>query len=129
TFGAVVIALGINAGLLWTTYEYSQESIRGRSNISSSTKAAESKGVDREYAYQWSQGVTESLTFLIPNAFGGGASTQLDENSNVAKALLSRGVQNDQAAGFASQMPTYWGDKPFTSGPWYFGAAVLFLFV
>lgn len=128
-FGAVVIALGINAGLLWTTYEYSQESIRGKSNISSSTKAAESKGVDREYAYQWSQGVTESLTFLIPNAFGGGASTQLDENSNVAKALLSRGVQNDQAAGFASQMPTYWGDKPFTSGPWYFGAAVLFLFV
>jgi hypothetical protein len=128
-FGAVVIALGINAGLLWTTYEYSQESIRGKSNNSSSTKAAESKGEDREYAYQWSQGVTESLTFLIPNAFGGGASTQLDENSNVAKALLSRGVQNDQAAGFASQMPTYWGDKPFTSGPWYFGAAVLFLFV
>lgn len=128
-FGAVVIALGINAGLLWTTYEYSQESIRGKSNISSSTKAAESKGVDREYAYQWSQGVTESLTFLIPNAFGGGASTQLDENSNVAKALVSHGVQNDQAAGFASQMPTYWGDKPFTSGPWYFGATVLFLFV
>lgn len=127
--GALVIALGINAGLLWTTYEYSQESIRGKANISTSTKAAESKGVDREYAYQWSQGVTESLTFLIPNAFGGGASTQLDENSNVAKLLVNRGVQKDQAVGFASQMPTYWGDKPFTSGPWYFGAAVLFLFV
>ncbi len=126
---ALVIALGINAGLLWTTYEFSQESIRGKANISTSTKAAESKGVDREYAYQWSQGVTESLTFLIPNAFGGGASTQLDENSNVAKLLVDRGVQRDQAAVFASQMPTYWGDKPFTSGPWYFGATVLFLFV
>ncbi len=126
---ALVIALGVNAGLLWTTYEYSQESIRGKANISTSSQAAESKGVDREYAYQWSQGVSESLTFLIPNAFGGGSSTQLDENSQVAKVLLDRGVQKDQAVGFAAQMPTYWGDKPFTSGPWYFGAGVLFLFV
>jgi hypothetical protein len=126
---ALVIALGVNAGLLWTTYEYSQESIRGKANISTSSQAAESKGVDRDYAYQWSQGVSESLTFLIQNAFGGGSSTQLDENSQVAKVLLDRGVQKDQAVGFAAQMPTYWGDKPFTSGPWYFGAGVLFLFV
>lgn len=127
--GAAVIALGINAGLLWTTYEYGQESIRGKANISTSSKQAESKGVDREYAYQWSQGVSETLTFLIPNAFGGGSSTRLDENSKVAKLLISQNIPRDQAIGFASQMPTYWGDKPFTSGPWYFGAGVLFLFV
>lgn len=126
---AVVIALGVNAGLLWTTYEYGQESIRGKANINTVSQKAESQGVNREYAYQWSQGVNESLTFLIPNAFGGGASTRLDENSKVAQALTERGVQRDQAVGFASSMPTYWGDKPFTSGPWYFGAGVLFLFV
>lgn len=126
---AVVIALGVNAGLLWTTYEYGQESIRGKANINTVSQKAESQGVNREYAYQWSQGVNESLTFLIPNAFGGGASTRLDENSKVAQALTQRGVPRDQAVGFASSMPTYWGDKPFTSGPWYFGAGVLFLFV
>ena len=127
--GAVVIALGVNAGLLWTTYEYGQESIRGKANISTESQKAETQGVNRDYAYQWSQGVDESLTFLIPNAFGGGASTRLDENSKVAQALSDRGVPRDQAVGFASSMPTYWGDKPFTSGPWYFGAGVLFLFV
>src|SRR5690554_2104474 len=126
---ACVLALAVNAGLLWTTYEYSQESIRGRSNLTTETKAADTKGVDRDYAYQWSQGVMENLTFLIPNAYGGGSGPQLDENSEVAKVLLQEGVPANQAVGFAQQMPTYWGDKPFTSGPWYFGAIVIFLFV
>jgi len=126
---ASILALAVNAGLLWTTYEYSQESIRGKSNLSTETKKAETKGVDRDYAYQWSQGVMENITFLIPNAYGGGSGPQLDESSHVAKVLIQQGVPQDQAIGFARQMPTYWGDKPFTSGPWYFGAIVIFLFV
>jgi len=126
---ACVLALAVNAGLLWTTYEYSQESIRGKSNLISESKPTQNQGVDREYAYQWSQGVMENLTFLIPNAYGGGSGPNLDENSAVAKVLLEQGVPQDQAVGFAQQMPTYWGDKPFTSGPWYFGAIVVFLFV
>src|SRR5690554_6589106 len=126
---ACVLALAVNAGLLWTTYEYSQESIRGKSNVISESKPTQNQGVDREYAYQWSQGVMENLTFLIPNAYGGGSGPNLDENSAVAKVLLEQGVPQDQAVGFAQQMPTYWGDKPFTSGPWYFGAIVVFLFV
>src|SRR5690554_2562180 len=126
---ACVLALAVNAGLLLTTYEYSQESIRGKSNLVSEAKPGQNEGVDREYAYQWSQGVMENLTFLIPNAYGGGSGPNLDENSAVAKALVGQGVPQDQAVGFAQQMPTYWGDKPFTSGPWYFGAIVIFLFV
>ena len=126
---ACVLALAVNAGLLWTTYEYSQESIRGKSNLLSEAKPSQNEGVDREYAYQWSQGVMENLTFLIPNAYGGGSGPNLDENSAVAKVLVAQGVPQDQALGFAQQMPTYWGDKPFTSGPWYFGAIVIFLFV
>ena len=126
---ACMLALAVNAGLLWTTYEYSQESIRGKSNLLSEAKPSQNEGVDREYAYQWSQGVMENLTFLIPNAYGGGSGPNLDENSAVAKVLVGQGVPQDQAVGFAQQMPTYWGDKPFTSGPWYFGAIVIFLFV
>ena len=126
--GALIIAVAVNASMLWTTYEYGQESIRGKSNLTYS-KAQPSNGLDKEYAYQWSQGVAENLTFLIPNFYGGGGSTLLDENSEVAKTLSQKGVPTDQAVSFAQQLPTYWGEKPFTSGPFYFGAIVFFLFV
>ncbi|WP_028297184.1 YfhO family protein [Olivibacter sitiensis] len=124
-FVAAMIALGVNAGLLLTTYEYSHESIRGKANIANDGKEANQQGVDRDYAYRWSQGVGESITFLIPNAYGGGMRSLLDEDSEVAKVLASRGIP----AGQAKSIGTYWGDKPFTSGPWYFGAIVIFLFV
>lgn len=122
---AVLIALAVNAGLLWTTYEYSQESIRGKANIASEGKEADQQGVDRSYAYQWSQGVGETITFLVPNAYGGGIRSLLTEDSEVAKVLTSRGIPANQA----STIRTYWGDKSFTSGPWYFGVIVVFLFV
>src|SRR5690606_25907372 len=86
-------------------------------------------GVSRDYAYHWSQGVGESITFLVPNAYGGGMSTRLDGESNVAKLVVGKGADPNQAAGFAANLPTYWGEKPGTSGPWYFGAGVVFLFV
>lgn len=124
---ASMIALAINAGLLWTTYEYSKESIRGKSNITSETKGSAQQGVSKEYAYQWSQGVGESITFLIPDAYGGGTRDKLDPNSAVAKELNSRGIDINQVP--PNLFPSYWGGKPFTSGPWYFGAAVIFLFV
>ncbi|MDB5014863.1 MAG: hypothetical protein JWQ25_3065 [Daejeonella sp.] len=128
-FIAVILAVGVNAGSLWTTYEYGQESIRGKSNLTSTDKSHPSSGLDKEYAYGWSQGVAENITFLIPNAYGGASGGALDENSEVAKTLLSKGVAADQAAGIAKQMPTYWGEKAFTSGPFYFGAIICFLFV
>jgi len=124
---ASVIALAVNAGLLWTTYEYSKESIRGKSNISSETKGSEQQGVSKEYAYQWSQGVGESITFLIPDAYGGGTYNKLDGNSNTAKVFSDKGYSIDQVPSNLFQM--YWGGKPFTSGPWYFGAVVIFLLV
>lgn len=122
---AVIVAVAVNASLLWPTYEYSKESIRGRSNLPAESAERAESGVSREYAYGWSQGVGESLTFLIPNAYGGGVSTQLDENSNVAKVLTNQGYAPQAAANF----PTYWGEKPHTSGPWYFGAGIMFLFI
>lgn len=127
--GAAILALAVNAGLLWTTYEYSQESIRGKSNIASDTKGSAQSGVSREYAYGWSQGVGESITFLIPDAYGGATNKKLGPNANLVKLLMSRGLSAEQAMN--AGIPIYWGDKPYpgTAGPWYFGAAVLFLFV
>ncbi|MEY3678352.1 MAG: hypothetical protein RI924_493 [Bacteroidota bacterium] len=126
--GALLIAVAVNAAMLWTTYEYGQQSIRGKSNLTYS-KAQPSNGLDKEYAYQWSQGVGENITFLIPNFYGGGGASQLDEKSEVVKVLSSKGVPSEQALEFAKQLPSYWGEKPFTSGPVYFGAIVCFLFV
>jgi hypothetical protein len=114
--------------MLWTTYEYGQLSIRGKSNLSSAA-APTNTGLDKEYAYQWSQGVGESITFLIPNAYGGGSASLLDEKSEVVKNLTSKGIDINQSLDFARQLPSYWGPKPFTSGPWYFGAFVFFLFI
>jgi hypothetical protein len=125
---SVILGIIVNAGTLWTTYEYSKFSTRGKSNIT--TDAAQpSNGLDKDYAFQWSQGVGETITLLIPNAYGGASMPMLDDKSNVAKALVGKGADINQAAGFAQQMPVYWGPKPFTSGPWYFGAFVLFLFI
>jgi hypothetical protein len=130
---ASVLAIAVNAGMLWTTYEYSTETIRGKSNLTTD-KSAPNTGLDKEYAYQWSQGVGESLTFLVPNAYGGGSGANLDEKSEVAKALAAKGIPAEQLMPAMQQLSqvglsTYWGDKQFTSGPWYFGAIICFLFI
>ena len=125
---ATVLAIAVNAGSLWTTYEYGHESIRGKSNLASDGMKSNS-GLDKSYAYQWSQGVGEIITFLIPNAYGGASSSQADENSEVVKVLTQAGVDTEQAVGFTRQLPSYWGPKPFTSGPWYFGSIICLLFV
>ncbi|WP_353184408.1 YfhO family protein [Parapedobacter lycopersici] len=122
---AVVLALAVNASLLWPTYEYSKESIRGQANLATQSTERSDNGVSRDYAYQWSQGVGESLTFLVPNAYGGGMTTHLDADSEVGRVLMNNGISPDAAA----SIPAYWGEKPFTSGPWYFGAGIIFLFV
>ncbi len=130
---ASVLAIAVNAGMLWTTYEYSTETIRGKSNLTTD-KSTPNNGLDKEYAYQWSQGVGESLTFLVPNAYGGGSGPNLDEKSEVAKALTAKGIPAEQLLPAMQQLSqvglsTYWGDKQFTSGPWYFGSIICFLFI
>jgi hypothetical protein len=130
---ASILAIAVNAGMLWTTYEYSTETIRGKSNLTTD-KSEPNNGLDRDYAYQWSQGVGESLTFLVPNAYGGASGPNLDEKSEVAKTLAAKGIPAEQLLPAMQQLgqvglTTYWGDKQFTSGPWYFGAIICFLFI
>ncbi|MBB6502335.1 hypothetical protein [Pedobacter cryoconitis] len=124
---AVLLSVMVNASNLWTTYEYGKETIRGKSNLTADA-AEPANGLPKDYAYQWSQGVGESFTFLIPNLYGGGTN-RLDASSNVAKAIQTVGASPEQAADFAMRMPVYWGDKPGTAGPYYFGAIICLLFV
>ncbi|MCH7409861.1 YfhO family protein [Belliella sp. DSM 111904] len=122
-----VIAVGGNISRFLSVYEYGQYSTRGPSNLNNSTDGA--KGLDKEYAFNWSQGKGETLTLLIPYFYGGGSREALDKDSNTEKALRANGVDNAQIRGFVEGAPTYWGDQPGTGGPIYGGAIMIFLFV
>jgi len=133
---ATILALAVNASLLWSTYEYGKDTIRGQSNLKQLTNEP-SNGLAKDYAYQYSQGVAESFTFLVPNASGGGSVTETaDPNSETAKVFIAKGVPAEQAVGVVQQISSfpglsmYWGDKrPSTYGPYYFGAVICFLFI
>lgn len=133
--GAVVLAIGVNFGSLWVNYEYAKETIRGKSELTVEVTGQESTGgLDKEYAYQWSQGIGESITFLIPNAYGGASFYPVGTDSELYETLVRNNIPPMQAEQVAAQpqavgYTTYWGDKTFTSGPYYFGVITLFLFI
>lgn len=121
------IALLPNLTLLWTTYEYGKDSLRGATELTPKDGTKTSSGLDKEYAFGWSYGKAETGTLLIPNFMGGSSSSALDKESNAYKALEANNVPN--ASEIVQRMPMYFGDQPFTSGPVYVGAIVCFLFV
>ncbi|MFY8171176.1 MAG: YfhO family protein, partial [Sphingobacteriaceae bacterium] len=106
--------------------EYAKESIRGKSELTLDPKASKD-GLSEEYAFEYSYGVGESFTLLIPNFNGGASAGALSKNSETYKFLQERNVPN--ANQIIKQLPLYWGDQAFTAGPIYFGAIVLFLFI
>jgi hypothetical protein len=125
-----LIALACNISTLLPTYEYSKETIRGGfSELSNKQEQQKGGGLDKDYAFAWSQGIMESLTFLVPNFSGGASGEALDENSATYKTLVSKGVSPQQSRNIISRIPTYWGNQPFTAGPMYFGATVIFLLI
>ncbi len=121
------IAVAINSAFLISTNEYIPYSQRGPSELSTA-KDDRSAGLDRSYATAWSYGIDETLTLLIPNVKGGSSANPLDENSETYRAI-ERIFGPQAAKDVTKNMPTYFGDQPFTSGPVYVGAFIIFLFV
>ena len=128
---AAILAVGVNFGRLYTTAEYSKHSIRGKSELTQPNSGENvGSGLDREYAFNWSYGVSETMTLLIPDFYGGSSSAPLDTDSETYNALLKLGAPPVQAEQIVKQgLPMYWGPQPMTSGPVYLGAIVVFLFV
>lgn len=124
---AVVLAILPNARNMYAQWDLGINSIRGATELTTTTPSGEkiSSGLDKDYAFAWSYGKGELLTFLVPNAYGGSSGGMLGADSELYKELRSKGAQ----LGKEVQAPTYWGDKAFTSGPVYFGAVICFLFV
>jgi hypothetical protein len=125
---AAVIAVLPNITNLWATYEYGQYTMRGKSDLSSEL-AAGKEGLSQKYATDWSYGIGETMTLLIPNFKGGGSNGELGTRSETYKALIDNKISKGQATGIIKNLPLYWGDQPFTSGPVYLGAIICFLFV
>lgn len=123
---AAVLAAGVNTSRLWTALEQSKYSIRNKSELTFN-EADQTSGLDKSYATAWSYGRTETLTLLYPNLYGGSSTGSLGENSETYGILSENNVPNSRQ--IIRQLPLYWGDQPFTSGPVYVGAVVLFLFV
>ena len=125
--GVLVVAglLGVcvNLSNLYHTYEYSKESMRGKSELVKENSANQTdSGLERDYITQWSYGIGETFSLLVPNVKGG-ASVPLAANEKAMEKA------NPMYGSIYSQLGQYWGEQPGTSGPVYVGAFVMFLFI
>jgi len=117
---AALISIGTFFGELWSIAEYSKYSIRGPSEIQTNEK-----GLSKDYAFQYSNGIFEPLTLVIPNILGGPSQQELNINSNLGKAFLNNNIGRQQTKEQLKNIPTYWGNQPFTA-PYYASALSLF---
>ena len=125
--GVLVVAglLGVcvNLSNLYHTYEYSKESMRGKSElVKENSDNQTDSGLERDYITQWSYGIGETFSLLVPNVKGG-ASVPLAANEKAMEKA------NPMYGSIYSQLGQYWGEQPGTSGPVYVGAFVMFLFI
>ena len=128
------IGMGTGCSNIFANKEYAEQTMRG--GHSDLVKAEEeaagvkpSKGLDLDYATQWSYGIDETMSFMIPGFMGGSSNYPVGKDSQIYKTMVKQGVPSKTSADFCRNVPMYWGDQPFTSGNVYMGAIVCFLFL
>lgn len=114
---AALLGAAPNYGMLSTTMEYADETIRGKSELTPEEGKKESSGLDKDYALMWSLGQAETFAMLIPNFHGGPTVSEIGRDTEAFRAFQQ------------NRVITYWGEQPFTDGPVYVGAIICFLFV
>lgn len=141
TVGVLALAAGLavaaNAGRLITTADYGKYSQRGRTELTplpGEEAANPQDGLNRDYAFSWSQGIAETFTLMLPNFYGGSNNEKLNPNGATYRFLeevrRSGQIDNQEFIQFTTRSPfMYWGDQPFTNAPVYAGAIICFLFV
>ena len=130
----IVVCLGLIFGtrLSWLdmNQSYLKQTMRGgHSELTKQAQDKPAEGLDIKYATDWSYGIGETMTLLIPNWEGGASGYNLGKDSQLSQAMRKQGVAKRDAENFCHQAPTYRGEKMFTSGAVYVGAVICFLFV
>ena len=131
---SLLLVVGTKVSWLEMNQSYLKETMRGghselTSNSDSDPTSNSNSGLSLDYATAWSYGVDETMTFLIPNWEGGASGYNVGEKSQLCQTMRDNGVPKRSVEQFCQQVPTYRGEKAFTSGPVYMGAIICFLFV
>ena len=131
---SLLLVVGTKASWLEMNQSYLKETMRGghselTSNSDSGPTSNSNSGLSLDYATAWSYGVGETMTFLIPNWEGGASGYNVGEKSQLCETMVKNRVPKRSAEQFCEHVPTYRGEKAFTSGPVYMGAIICFLFV
>ena len=128
---ALGIGVGTGTSATFANLEYAEETMRGGHSdlVKSSDADNKTKGLDLDYATAWSYGIDECWTFLVPDYMGGSSNYNVGSDSELFKDMIKQGVPKKSAEQFCKNVPTYWGDQPFTAGPVYMGAIVCMLFL
>ena len=116
---SIGIGIGPNLPVILSSLEYAKETIRGGSSELSGHDVKRNGGLDKEYAFNWSSGIGETLCMMIPYLYGGSSNEAPDKAPKTIAAI----------GGSVQSLPIYWGEQPFIAGPTYFGAVVCFLFL
>lgn len=135
---AAVLAVGANLPSLYNTYEYSKQTMRGgHSELAVATANSTKGGLDKDYITQWSYGISETFSLLIPNIKGGATIVPTD-GRNVQTSMAEveqvkedyqKGKIDYQTYSNLQMFPQYFGDQPMTNGPVYVGALIFALFI
>lgn len=128
---AGIIGLATNAMSMMPTFEYAKESMRGgRSELTLGDSNQKTKGgLDKDYAFRYSFGISETFTFLVPGLYGGSnGGDEYNGSTKFTEKFSEMGVPEEQALQYENGM-SYWGDQPITSGPVYLGALICLLFI
>ncbi len=131
---SLLLVVGTKVSWLEMNQSYLKETMRGghselTSNSNSGPTSNNNSGLSLDYATAWSYGVDETMTFLIPNWEGGASGYNVGAKSDLCETMIKNRVPKRSAEQFCQQVPTYRGEKAFTSGPVYMGAIICFLFV
>ena len=138
-FGSLAIGLGTGSSTIFVNKEYAEQTMRGGHSDLKRVSDTENKtkGLDLDYATQWSYGIDETLSFIIPGVMGGASTYDVGTDSELYQTLVklyvnygyNKGEAKRNATQFCAHVPLYWGEQPFTAGNVYMGAIVCFLFV
>ncbi len=127
---ALILAVGVNATSLLATKEYTDFSMRGKSELSFNADGSKNNttaSMSHDYITEYSYGIAESLNLIAPRLFGGSNTENVGKDSKLYEFIINQGGSDEDAKQFTESAPTYWGNQPIVAAPAYIGAIVFFL--